>query len=119
MELDTRMKQLLRELGRAINESVSESDRIHRAIARIKANGFDVFLMLDAIVGLNKRDAAAGAEASAASLTRQDRHFLKSLKIRLDEETLEPEGPGDTRLTITPQDIKFLKSLRINVDDLA
>jgi len=111
------MKQLLRELGRAINEAVADSDRIAQAISRIKANGYDVFLMLDAVVGLNKRAAANGG-ADEGAMTRQDRRFLKSLKIRLDEEAAEPEAEGDTRLTITPQDVKFLKSLRINVDDL-
>lgn len=116
MELDNRMKQLLRELGRAINESVSESDRIAHAIARIKGNGYDVFLMLDAVVGLNKRSASNGAPAEA--ITSQDRHFLKSLKIRLDEDSNEPESENDSRLTITPQDVKFLKSLRISSDDL-
>ena len=51
MQLDNRMKQLLRELGRAINEAVSESDRIAESISRIRGNGYEVFLMLDAVVG--------------------------------------------------------------------
>ncbi len=117
MELDNRMKQLLRELGRAINEAVADSDHIAHTISRIKANGYDVFLMLDAVVGLNKR-AAKELPAARRNLTTQDRRFLKSLKIRLDEESSEPEQETDSRLTITPQDVKFLKSLRINVDDL-
>jgi len=116
VELDNRMKQLLRELGRAINETVSESDRIAAAISRIRANGYDVFLMLDAVVGLSRQGQAS---ATNPNMTRQDRHFLKSLKIRLDEESLEAESDADTRLTITPQDIRFLKSLRISSDDLS
>lgn len=110
LELDSRMKQLLRELGRAINQAVTESDEIAHAIGRLKTNGYDVFLMLDAIVGLNKRD------ANGQSITNQDRRFLKSLKIRIDEESLE--NGGEVRLAMTPQDIKFLKSLRISVDDI-
>lgn len=117
MQLDNRMKQLLRELGRAINEAVADSDRIAQAITRIKGNGYDVFLILDAIVGLNKRAAGNPANRETA-LTQRDRRFLKSLKIRLDEEAAEPESDAEARLTITPQDVKFLKSLRINVDDL-
>ncbi|HKZ53780.1 MAG TPA: hypothetical protein VJ085_10930 [Candidatus Acidoferrales bacterium] len=113
MEIDNRMKQLLRELGRAINDAVSESDEIAHTIARLKANGYDVFLMLDAVVGLNKRDPAARSPA----ITLQDRRFLKSLKIRLDDEA-SSETEGDRRLSITPQDVKFLKSLRISVDDM-
>jgi hypothetical protein len=111
------MKQLLRELGRAINEAVSDSERLTDAIAAIKANGYDVFLMLDAVVGLSRRSPDAD---EALAITSQDHRFLKSLKIRLDDEAppATPPGATNTRLTITPQDIKFLKSLRINVDDL-
>lgn len=116
MELDPRMRQLLRELGRAINQAVSDSDHIADVIAAIKANGYEVFLMLDAVVGLNRRGESR-TPAEGLLITSQDRRFLKSLKIRLDE-----ESPGlaesDTKLAITPQDVKFLKSLRINVDDL-
>jgi hypothetical protein len=111
VELDNRMKQLLRELGRAINEAVSESDEIAHTISRLKANGYDVFLMLDAVVGLNKRD-----PASRGAMTLQDRRFLKSLKIRIDDDA--GESPSEPRLSITPQDIKFLKSLRISFDDM-
>lgn len=116
MQLDPRMRQLLRELGRAINQAVSDSDHIADVIAAIKANGYEVFLMLDAVVGLNRRGESR-TPAEGLLITSQDRRFLKSLKIRLDE-----ESPGlaesDTKLAITPQDVKFLKSLRINVDDL-
>lgn len=115
MELDSRMKQLLRQLGRAINEAVSESDEIAHAIARIKGNGYDVFLMLDAVVGLNK----TSGDARHEPISMQDQRFLKSLKIRVDEEigtqATDSRGRG---FTITPQDIKFLKSLRISVDDI-
>ncbi len=117
VELDNRMKQLLRELGRAINEAVADSDRIAQSISRIKANGYDVFLMLDAVVGLNKR-APHEAGSQETLMTKQDRRFLKSLKIRLDEEAPAAETDSDSRLAITPQDVKFLKSLRIDVDDL-
>lgn len=115
MHLDNRMKQLLRELGRAINEAVSDSDRIADAIAALKANGYDVFLMLDAVVGLNKRSETL--PQGRLTITSQDRRFLKSLKIRLDDDR-GAAANGETRLRITPQDVKFLKSLRINVDDL-
>jgi len=115
VELDNRMKQLLRELGRAINEAVADSDRIAQSISRIKANGYDVFLMLDAVVGLNRRGEAS---ADTVAITTQDRRFLKSLKIRLDEEAAAAETDPESRLAITPQDVKFLKSLRIDVDDL-
>src|SRR5438552_13402929 len=54
--LDDRLKELMQELGNAINESLSDSDRIAAAIGEIKRAGYDVFLVLEATIGFNKRD---------------------------------------------------------------
>ncbi len=58
MQLDDRMKQLLRELGHAINDSVSDSERIAEAISSVRAAGFDIVLKLDATIGLARRQAS-------------------------------------------------------------
>ena len=110
MQLDDRMKQLLRELGHAINDSVSESERIAEAISSIRAAGFDIVLKLDATIGLAKRT------GQDSKMTTQDRRFLESLHIRVDEEVLD-EDESEPKVEITPQDIKFLKSLKISFDE--
>jgi hypothetical protein len=110
LQLDDRMKQLLRELGHAINDTVSESERISEAIANVRAAGFDIVLKLDATIGLARRG------SSDAKMTQQDRRFLESLHIRVDEEILD-EDDEDHKVEITPQDIKFLKSLKISFDE--
>jgi len=110
LRLDDQLKQLLRELGHAINESVSDSDRIAEAIAKVRAAGYDIVLRLDATIGLARR------EAKPVKITAQDRRFLESLHIRVDEEILDEDGSG-TKFDMTPQDIKFLKSLKISLDD--
>jgi hypothetical protein len=95
----------MQELGNAINESLSDSDRIAGAIGEIKRSGYDVFLVLEATIGFNKRDESTDEEAeeseSAAAeppakrrfestgkikLTTQDQKFLRALKIAIDEE---------------------------------
>jgi hypothetical protein len=118
LQLDDNLKNLLRELGHAINDTVSESERITGAIAGVRAHGYDIVLKLDATIGLAKRDAAAGDEA--ARMTTQDRRFLESLRIQVDQESMEqePEKKAVPRLTMTPQDVRFLKSLRIATDDI-
>ena len=118
MQLDDHLKNLLRELGHAINDTVSEADRITGAIAGVRAHGYDIVLKLDATIGLAKRDAAA-AEAGS-KLTTQDRRFLESLRIQVDQESFDqdPDRKPVARLTMTPQDVRFLKSLRIATDDL-
>ena len=96
----------MQELGNAINESLSDSDRIAAAIGEIKRAGYDVFLVLEATIGFNKRDESGeyeGDEAEAETdseappkrkfestgkikLTTQDHKFLKALKIAIDED---------------------------------
>jgi len=98
--------------------TVSESDRITGAIAGVRAHGYDIVLKLDATIGLAKRDAAAAADA-ASKLTTQDRRFLESLRIQVDQESFEHDADKRpvARLAMTPQDVRFLKSLRIATDD--
>ena len=116
MQLDDHLKNLLRELGHAINDTVSDSDRITGAIAGVRAHGYDIVLKLDATIGLAKRDAAA---AEAAKLTPNDRRFLESLRIQVDQETFleENDKKPNPRMAMTPQDVRFLKSLRIATED--
>jgi hypothetical protein len=116
LQLDDRLKNLLRELGHAINDTVSESDRITGAIAGVRAHGYDIVLKLDATIGLARRDAAEGAQ-----LTTLDRRFLESLRIQVDQESMEEperEKKPVAKLAMTPQDLRFLKSLRIATDDM-
>ena len=111
MHLDDPLKQLLRELGHAINETVSESDRIAEAIANVRASGFDIVLKLDATIGLKSRD------AKPMKITHTDRRFLESLHIRVDHAIAEETEESAANVQITPQDIKFLKSLKISLDE--
>jgi hypothetical protein len=118
LQLDDHLKNLLRELGHAINDTVSESDRITGAIAGVRAHGYDIVLKLDATIGLAKRD----GEGKETHLTTLDRRFLESLRIQVDQESMQEtadvERKPAARLTMTPQDVRFLKSLRIATDDI-
>jgi hypothetical protein len=111
LQLDDRLKQLLKELGHAINDSVSESERIAEAIAGVRSAGYEIVLKLDATIGLARR------ESEKSRMTWQDRRFLESLRIRVDEEVLADDDDELPRFEITPQDIKFLRSLKISLDE--
>lgn len=93
--MDDRLKHLMKELGNAINESLSESERIAEAIGNIKQSGYDVFLVLEATIGFNKReeegakkDVSAGVTSAESRMrfTHQDAKFLKALKISVEED---------------------------------
>jgi hypothetical protein len=108
--LDDRLKQLMQELGNAINESLSDSDRIAGAIGEIKRAGYDVFLVLEATIGFNKRAEGEDDDEEGAVLeTRLETEFEE-----------EPGGRGHepmARLKWTSQDQKFLRALKISTDE--
>jgi hypothetical protein len=110
LQLDDHLKRLLRELGHAINDTVSESDRISEAISGVRAAGYDIVLKLDATIGLARR------EPTATRITSNDRRFLESLHIQVDQDVLEEEK-HEAKFEITPQDLRFLKSLKISFED--
>jgi hypothetical protein len=109
VQLDNQLKQLLKELGHAINETVSDSERIAEAIANLRAAGFDIVLKLDATIGLARRD------NKPLRLTTTDKRFLEALHIRVDDEIVEDEATLPD-VEMTAQDIRFLKSLKITLD---
>jgi hypothetical protein len=97
--VNPRLKQLMKELGKAINESLAESEPIAEVIAKIKAGGYDVFLVLEATIGFNKHDDEQPATPKPALVSAR--------------------AKSDPQFKVNAQDVKFLKSLRISVDDPA
>ena len=93
--VNQRLKQLMKELGEAINESLSEAEPIAAVIGKIKGEGYDVFLVLEATVGFNRHEEEPKPEAVRAGkavsanpelkVNAQDLRFLKSLRISLEE----------------------------------
>jgi len=51
--MDPELKKLMKELGDAINESLSKSEEISRVVSLIKATGRDIFLVLEATIGVS------------------------------------------------------------------
>jgi hypothetical protein len=99
LELDENFKRLVKELGDAINESLSDSEKIAEVMSRIRNAGYDLFLVLEVTIGFNKRGEvnlvhrqklnAEGRSDPQFRLTTQDTQFLRALKINVDED-LEP-----------------------------
>ena len=95
--MNPRLRDLIRQLGEAIHESVIESEQIAGVVQNIRRHGFDVMLMLEATIGLN--DVTPDRVALPAGL--QDRQEAGD-----DEE----DGPFNSH------DVNFLKSLRMSVE---
>jgi len=84
----------MKELGDAINESLADSDSIAEVVARIKEGGYDIFLVLEATIGVSKPGEKSPEKTSLVTTLSSN-----------------PE------LKVNDQDLKFLKSLRIKVED--
>ena len=97
--VDEKQKGLMQNLGNAINESLSDSERIAEVIDQIKRAGYDVYLVLEATIGFCKHSDAEENGVKDTSppipatngkgeikLTSDDEKFLKELKIKLGEQ---------------------------------
>ena len=82
--MEEHLKQLMQRLGHAINESLSESEAIAEAIGEIRREGHDVYLVLEATIGLSKREEELDSDEERG-FSEQDQAFLKALKIAVDE----------------------------------
>jgi hypothetical protein len=100
LEIDDDFKRLINELGHAINDSLSESEAISEVMTRIRAAGYDLFLILEVTVGFNRKGETNrvhrrkldpdGQRGSTFELTSQDAQFLRGLKIAVDADDEEP-----------------------------
>ena len=99
------LKHLMQELGNAINDSLSESDRIAEAIGEIKRAGYDVFLVLEATIGFNRRDESGEEEEEEQPEVAEQQQQPKR--------TFGATG----KIKFTTQDHRFLRALKIAVDD--
>jgi hypothetical protein len=88
--MDEKIKQLLRELGNAINESISASPNVNQHIQRIRDEGYNLYVVLDATIGLGKN-----GETDA-----------KSKQV--------PLANGEATFRININDLGFLRSIGID-----
>ena len=91
--MDDKIKQLLQELGTAINESISGSEDVNRHIQRIRDEGYDLYVVLDATIGLNKQDAEGGED---------------------HDEVAVAQPPKEVQFRINVNDLAMLRALGID-----
>jgi hypothetical protein len=92
--MDEELKSLMKRLGQVINEALTESPKINVAIQNIREAGYEVFLIIEASIGFNKKD-------------KTDRELGQTSFVEKEK----------VRLRITPDDVKFLKSLKISIEN--
>lgn len=100
--MDDRIKQLLRDLGTAINESISGSEDVGRHIQRIRDEGYDLYVVLDATIGLNRQD---GEDSEPAEVAEPATAIVRSE---------QPRSAREAQFRINVDDLSLLRSLGID-----
>ncbi len=96
MELNDHLREMLKELGQAINESISGSGRVHDSIQRIRDEGYNLYMVLDAKVGV-KREGRGGSRGRSSAARETGSHSEERAAFR-----------------INVKDLRFLKSVGID-----
>ena len=88
MEIDDDAKEIVREIGTAINESVENSTKVAEAIERLREAGYEMELTLRLEIGLRPHagDDEGSSDGTSLELTEEDLQVLQRMKIRIDPE---------------------------------
>ena len=117
MALDEKTRAALRELGKALNEAVSSSTSVHEILQRLREEGHEPYLVLDATVALGNRGRSARAalpsirrggharreegEGASFKIDVKDLSFLRSVGIDPTRAPRAPRGRRRTGTTVT------------------
>jgi len=96
MELSDELKSLLRQLGAALHQALTKDDAVRRLTDQVKLNGYDIYLIMEANIALDKREDDQPGELFLHAphlpdeieihFNEYDEAFLSSLKIKPNEE---------------------------------
>ncbi|HEX9203091.1 MAG TPA: hypothetical protein VF964_03945 [Vicinamibacteria bacterium] len=94
------VKRMVQEIGTTLQRTLSESPQIAHCLNRIRAEGYEVSLVLEATIGFSKTGGKDGqtevssfdvrverTEPAPLKMTPLDKKFLRSLKITVEEES--------------------------------
>ena len=88
LEIDDDAKEIVRDIGTAINESVENSSKVAEAIERLRDAGYEMELTLRLEIGLRPHagEEEGGERDATLDLTDEDVQILQRMKIRIDPE---------------------------------
>ena len=91
------VKRMVQDMGTTIRRTLSESPQITHCLNRIRAEGYEVSLVLEATIGFSRSGSREPTEVStfdfqiekseqsSVKMTPLDKKFLRSLKISVEE----------------------------------
>ena len=101
--MEEKLNELLRELGTAINEALSDSDRIADAIGKITLAGYEPFMVMEATIGVSR------------SNEQQENHYLDPIERSPTPAAKLPSPIASTgKIKLTEQDQELMKGFKIS-----
>jgi hypothetical protein len=86
VDINDEAKQIVEELGAAINAAVEKSSEVALAIGRLRDVGYELELTLRLEIGLRRVDRQMEASDEVLlELTDDDMRTLRRMKIRIDD----------------------------------
>lgn len=85
MDINDDAKEIVKELGTAINAAVERSTEVAEAIERLRDAGYEMELTLRLEIGLRARDGEEADDPARLELTDEDRRTLRNMRIRFDD----------------------------------
>jgi hypothetical protein len=109
--MDPKLRAMLKELGDAINDSVSESERVNETIERLRDHGYRLSLNLDARIGIQREESFEDSSEAAEDqppmaefrIDFRDLRFLKSVGIDPTRKVRTRRTPARTSARTTPR----------------
>jgi hypothetical protein len=87
VDINDEAKQIVQDLGAAINSAVERSTEVSEAIARLRDVGYELELTLRLEIGLRQLDRQEEtSDVVSLELTDDDMRTLRRMKIRIDDE---------------------------------
>jgi hypothetical protein len=92
------IKRMVSELATTIQRTLAESPQIHHCLSRIRGEGYEISVVLEATIGFNRSGKGEAPEVSTfdfrverteqaqVKMTPLDKKFLRSLKISVEGE---------------------------------
>lgn len=114
--LDDRMRQILRDLGRALSEALADSSDVDEVLRRVRAEGYNLSIVLDREGGTDREPTThqrglLGDERSTTPLASGHR-----MPIGAGSRSLAPRGTQESTpsFRIDAADLAFLRSIGID-----
>lgn len=109
------LRRKIHHLIRAINEALAESGGVSDSLQGVRDEGFDLMLILEATVILNRDGEMIPLGTDDWEEDEELQEILAEEEERVEEEetALPPEIPTDLSTDVSEADREFLRTLRI------